>query len=121
LVQGKIAQKQQQTQKNQLTIINYLLQDDLQKAICASETVICRSGYTSIMDLNCLQKKVFFIPTSGQTEQEYLAKHLEQLHIAPYATQDTFCLKDLEKLQDFTGFTKVSSSINWQELFQIFE
>ena len=44
------------------------------KIVVQSEFIICRSGYSSIMDLYFLQKKVMFIPTPGQTEQEYLAK-----------------------------------------------
>ena len=42
--------------------------------VVQSELIICRSGYSSIMDLYFLRKKVIFIPTPGQTEQEYLAK-----------------------------------------------
>ena len=42
--------------------------------VVQSELMICRSGYSSIMDLYFLRKKVIFIPTPGQTEQEYLAK-----------------------------------------------
>ena len=40
--------------------------------------VICRSGYSTIMDLAWLQKKAVLIPTPGQTEQEYLARYLSQ-------------------------------------------
>jgi hypothetical protein len=38
--------------------------------------VICRSGYSTIMDLALLQKKAILIPTPGQSEQEYLAAYL---------------------------------------------
>lgn len=38
--------------------------------------VICRSGYSTIMDLVYLHKKAIIIPTPGQTEQEYLGRHL---------------------------------------------
>lgn len=41
-----------------------------------SELVICRSGYSSVMDLCVWGKKAVMIPTPGQTEQEYLAAHL---------------------------------------------
>lgn len=48
-----------------------------------SELVICRSGYSSVMDLCVFAKKALFIPTPGQTEQEYLAKLLsEQKYVA---------------------------------------
>jgi UDP:flavonoid glycosyltransferase YjiC (YdhE family) len=43
-----------------------------------AEYVVCRSGYSTIMDLVALGKKAILIPTPGQTEQEYLAGHLQQ-------------------------------------------
>jgi len=45
--------------------------------LLAASKIICRAGYSTIMDLdaiNCLHKAVF-IPTPGQTEQEYLADY----------------------------------------------
>lgn len=47
----------------------------LNEVICSSEIVICRSGYSTIMDLVALQKQAILIPTPGQKEQEYLADH----------------------------------------------
>ena len=44
-----------------------------------SKVVVCRAGYSSIMDLVDLGKQDILDPTPGQTEQEYLASyHLEQ-------------------------------------------
>jgi len=41
--------------------------------------VICRSGYTTMMELAELGKKAgLFIPTPGQTEQEYLSWYYQQ-------------------------------------------
>ena len=37
--------------------------------------MICRAGYSSIMDLVALRKPALIIPTPGQTEQEYLANY----------------------------------------------
>ena len=45
----------------------------LQEAMSGAQTVICRSGYSTLMDLVQLQKRAWLIPTPGQTEQEYLA------------------------------------------------
>ncbi|MGN0033113.1 MAG: glycosyltransferase family protein [Candidatus Limimorpha sp.] len=39
-----------------------------------SENIICRGGYSSLMDMIRLNRSAFLIPTPGQTEQEYLAK-----------------------------------------------
>jgi uncharacterized protein (TIGR00661 family) len=49
----------------------------LEKLINSSRTVITRCGYTSIMELAHMKKKAILVPTKGQYEQEYLAKHLD--------------------------------------------
>ncbi len=58
------------------TVYNHLPTDQLTEMLCASEIVICRSGYSTIMELVRLQKKAVLIPTPGQTEQVYLVKKL---------------------------------------------
>jgi uncharacterized protein (TIGR00661 family) len=53
----------------------------VQSAISQAEWIICRSGYSTIMDLSIFDKKVVYIPTPGQTEQEYLGKyHADKNH-----------------------------------------
>lgn len=54
--------------------INHAEAEDLNRLINSSEIVICRSGYSSIMDLISCEKKALLHPTLGQTEQEYLAE-----------------------------------------------
>ena len=41
-----------------------------------SKNIVCRGGYSSLMDLICLNRNAFLVPTPGQTEQEYLADYL---------------------------------------------
>ena len=41
--------------------------------ISNAQQIVCRSGYSSLMDLIRLKRTALFIPTPGQTEQEYLA------------------------------------------------
>jgi predicted glycosyltransferase len=41
--------------------------------ILSAETIISRNGYSTLMDLKFLNKKVILIPTPGQLEQEYLS------------------------------------------------
>ena len=57
-------------------IFNHLNTNDMQAAIESSEFIVSRCGYTTVMEVLSLQKKSVFIPTPGQTEQEYLANHL---------------------------------------------
>ncbi len=60
---------------------NYLNAGELREVIFSSNTIICRSGYSTIMDLWQLkpEAKIIFIPTPGQTEQEYLAERMKQI------------------------------------------
>lgn len=59
---------------------NYMPSDALAKAISQSKHVVCRSGYSSIMDLDALGKRAILVPTPGQSEQEYLAQLHEDHH-----------------------------------------
>jgi len=61
--------------------------EKLNQIICASGTIICRAGYSSIMDLYTLEKKAILIPTPGQTEQEYLGKHLDQYSLFTFIAE----------------------------------
>jgi UDP-N-acetylglucosamine transferase subunit ALG13 len=82
---------------------NHLPANALQEKIDESALVICRSGYTTVMDLVRLQKKAIMIPTPGQAEQEYLAAYLMQQGIFLSVTQSIFNLnKDLEKAEQFS-------------------
>lgn len=60
---------------NGIEIYNHLRDEELIEKISQSEKIICRSGYSTIMDLYHLGVKAEFYPTPGQTEQEYLAQH----------------------------------------------
>jgi hypothetical protein len=52
---------------------------ELSQLINDSKTIVCRSGYSTLMDLFCLEKRQFvLIPTPGQNEQLYLAKYWQQ-------------------------------------------
>lgn len=85
---------------------NFLSTEPLQTVLGQSDYVIARSGYSTIMDLAKLGKKVIFIPTPGQTEQEYLANRLKEMKIAFSMKQSAFDLKAAWKAsRDYTGFT----------------
>jgi len=57
-----------------IKIIDFASGEVLKQLIVNATTVVCRSGYSTLMDLHILgKKKLILIPTPGQTEQEYLA------------------------------------------------
>jgi UDP-N-acetylglucosamine:LPS N-acetylglucosamine transferase len=51
----------------------YLTHKELNALMLSARLIICRSGYSSLMDLAVLKKPALLIPTPGQPEQEYLA------------------------------------------------
>lgn len=55
-------------------IISFVDAVSLQSLISRSKHIITRSGYSTIMDLKGLDKEITYVPTPGQTEQEYLAR-----------------------------------------------
>lgn len=69
-----------------------LTKEALLPLIEGASMVICRSGYSSLMDLAALHKKAILIPTPGQTEQEYLARHMQHEHLFYTADQAHFNL-----------------------------
>ena len=119
IVQGKVEKKQTKVQIGHITIFNYLLSNELQDQINKSDLIVCRSGYSSIMDLSILSKKAFFIPTENQPEQEYLAKYLATLKRVPFATLHNFRLQMLEKVTDFEGLRSEPLDFD-ANLFELF-
>lgn len=61
-----------------INILDYADSIQLEKLIDENDLVICRSGYSSVMDLLVKRKKTIMVPTPGQGEQEYLAKRLAE-------------------------------------------
>ncbi len=89
-----------------ITWHNLLTTYDLQPLIRDASCIVCRSGYSSLMDLVALGKTAILIPTPGQTEQEYLGNHLQQQGIFYTAQQHRFSLKTaLHNINSFP-FTK---------------
>jgi len=96
LVRGDIKNKSIYNYPDNVEVKDYLLTNELEKTILASKLVLCRSGYSTIMDLTALNKPAFLIPTPGQTEQEYLAKYLNGKGWFKTCSQFFFNVKMLE-------------------------
>ncbi|MFY7810199.1 MAG: glycosyltransferase [Flavobacterium sp.] len=118
-VKGKMEQEQIFEIENNNYYYNYMTATQISCAINKSDLIVCRSGYSTVLDLVKLQKKAFFIPTPGQTEQLYLAKKYHQMKIAPFCYQDNFKLKLIQKSKNYTGFSNFNMDMNLD--FTIFE
>jgi len=77
VVGGKLSDSTQINSEN-TTYIAFANTAELQEIYSQSKHIICRSGYTSLMDLITLGKSAIIIPTPSQTEQEYLAEYLSK-------------------------------------------
>lgn len=119
LIQGKIEKNQQKKVLGNITIYNYLLSKELERAINQSEVIICRSGYSSIMDLAVLKKKAFFIPTQNQSEQEYLANYLKRKKSAPFCQENNFTIAHLQELKNYNGVFCKENNLK-KELLRLF-
>lgn len=53
---------------------NHETTQNISKILSEAPLVIASGGYSTIMDMHCLDKDCILIPFRGQTEQEYLAK-----------------------------------------------
>jgi uncharacterized protein (TIGR00661 family) len=119
-IKGKVEPEQKVRVQGNITIYNFMQTEELEKTFNESEIVLCRSGYTTIMDLAKLEKKAFFIPTPGQYEQEYLAKRFKYEGFICSTKQDKFKLDHLLAVQLYRGLPTINYQPNWKELFKIF-
>lgn len=85
-----------------ISILNHVPAATLNEMVLRSKLIITRCGYSTIMDLIALNQKAILVPTPGQTEQEWLAKHLMEKKIFYTVSQEHFSLeKDIENMQQF--------------------
>lgn len=93
-----------------IDIVSHLNAIEMKTAMLSADIIVCRSGYSSLMDLWTLKRKVIFVPTPGQTEQEYLAEKCMQEGIAYFEKQSKFNLTfALEKSREYKGFSKLET------------
>jgi predicted glycosyltransferase len=71
-----------------ITVVDHLHDDQFQEVLNRARTIVCRAGYSAIMDLVALGKTAMLVPTPGQTEQQYLAKHLGRKKLFEWIKQD---------------------------------
>ena len=124
MVRGVIEEEQKienlQLEHGSLKVVNYMQSEELMSTVRQSAMVLCRSGYTTVMDLAKLGKKAFFIPTPGQYEQLHIAERLDAQKIVPSCHQDEFTLEQLERVESYSGLAVFSSEVDFDSVFSIF-
>jgi uncharacterized protein (TIGR00661 family) len=121
VVCGKLQLNQTKRTINNLEIVPHLTAEELQNKILQSKIIVARSGYSTIMDLAALGKKAIFIPTPGQTEQEYLAEKFMKNKLAVSQPQSVFDLqKALEESIAYIGFGNFKNQKKLEERVTVF-
>ncbi len=99
-----------------LEVIDFATSDQLNKIMCSSDLIICRSGYTTLLDLSVIRRKALLIPTPGQPEQEYLGQELMKKKIFFNTDQDELNLKlQIPLAKEMPGYMNLPISENLHE------
>ncbi|MBL4652088.1 MAG: glycosyltransferase [Flavobacteriales bacterium] len=107
--------------EGKLEIRSHLNSQQMAEAINGADVVVSRPGYSTIMDLAQFGKKAMFIPTPGQTEQEYLAKyHRGKGHTSWQKQKDLNLKSGLEMAGNYKGIPQVEKTNALEETVRNF-
>ena len=87
-----------------VTQLGYCNAKQLEQLMNESSHIVCRSGYSTLMELAAIGKKALLIPTSGQFEQEYLAKYWGEQFNFPTSNDSEISTKDFVKYLNDTSY-----------------
>src|SRR5574337_844185 len=91
-----------------------------QRSLFAARVVITRSGYTTLLELAELGKRALFVPTPGQSEQEYLARfHLRRGHVFSTTQKKLDIVHDLPRAQAASGLPRIDTRHTVERFLQI--
>lgn len=82
-------------QTDHTIVYGHLDRKEMTSMMQRAKHIVSRSGYSTVMELLALKKSALFVPTPGQTEQEYLAEYYKQEGLYSYCTQDELDLKNI--------------------------
>jgi len=94
-----------------LAVFDHLPDRPLAWLLKESGVVVCRPGYSSLMDLSVFGKKALLVPTPGQTEQEYLGQRLQAAGLAACLSQEGLPLESgVDKARSGSGIPRMEVS-----------
>jgi UDP-N-acetylglucosamine transferase subunit ALG13 len=92
------------------TVFDYLGRERQAEMLNRARLVMTRSGYTTLMELAALGRKALFVPTPGQSEQEYLARfHRERGHVWSVEQKHLDMPRDLERARAASGIPRLDA------------
>lgn len=102
------------------TVYGYLDRSRQAEMLNRARVVITRSGYTTLMELAELGKRALFVPTPGQSEQEYLARFHHDLGHVYSTTQGRLdVVRDLPRAEAAAGLPRAETRQTVARFLQI--
>ena len=94
ILQGLPGKPEKRSPLPRVRVFNHLPDGEISKLISHAGVIICRPGYSTVMDLAVLGRSAVLVPTPGQTEQEYLAGYLSAKGSFVRMVQASFTLNE---------------------------
>jgi len=93
-------------------IMSHASREEMTRLMNRASFIITRSGYTTVMELAELGgKKALFVPTPGQTEQEYLSDYYQKMGwFYSVSQKDLDLVRDVKLAGDYPGLPHMSKS-----------
>ncbi len=94
---------------------------ELIAAVGNAHTIVCRSGYSTVMDLVAMGARAILLPTPAQTEQQYLGKYLRDKRLFYSVAEKDFDLNiamenyrnfDFSEMPSVEGFCMHQQAVN---------
>ena len=120
LIRGTTTCKEIIQQNHNLIVYTICDAKQLQSLVAECKYVVCRSGYSSIMDLVHWQKNAVLVPTPGQNEQEYLAHYLSQKQWFYCINQNNFLQFNDAAIENFKCPANIKHTGNFESLINRF-
>lgn len=107
VIAGGIPESTATRSSDNLRFYSFLNAEQQESMMNRAKFIISRPGYTTVMELAELDKKrALFLPTPGQTEQEYLAGYYEKQGYFHSVSQYNLKLKKaIEETKKFGGYS----------------
>lgn len=104
------------------TVYGYLDRRAQEEVLNRSRLVFTRSGYTTLMELAELGKRALFVPTPGQSEQEYLGQfHHDKGHVLTITQQQLDLARDLSRARERPGLPRTRSNQSVQRFLSLID
>ncbi|MGH8280047.1 MAG: glycosyltransferase [Gammaproteobacteria bacterium] len=119
---GDPTRKDEVRQIGAATVYGYLNRARQAETLNRAHVVITRSGYTTLMELAELGKRALFVPTPGQSEQEYLARFHHRLgHVYSTTQKKLDIVRDLPRADAAQGLPQAASRETVQRFLAILD